>query len=328
MEKLLSIVVPIYNTEKYLLRCIEALINQTYKNIEILLINDGSTDGSSVICKEYARKDNRIRYFEHQNRGQGYTRARGVAEARGEFIAFCDSDDYMAPQMYELLMNAIVKDGTDISVCQWNLESEDKKHLIKNDIYDSSFYGIKSGVDFAKYLYKFEEMEKPYGYGYANGVVVSPWNKIYKKSLLDGFKSSGYIGEDEEMNDFILSKPNVKVSVIKDELYYWCINNDSTTHQPFSNKRWHFFKMLNKRASVYSDTYIVSKTHKLICNLFIEYYFKGRAVNVHPPKEIVEIFKSSRHKLLSDGNCPFKMKVRLLLFSLSPKTYKRRILNS
>lgn len=279
MNELVSIIVPAYNAEKFLKRSIEAILNQTYRNIELILINDGSTDNTEQICLEYAAKDSRVKYFQQENHGQGYTRARGIKESKGEYVAFVDADDYMHPQAYEIMLKSLLLDSTDVCVCQWNYEVIDGRHTINNRIYDDTFYGIKTGTEFARYLYCYKDTENG-GYGYANGLVVSPWNKLYRKELLTGFTSSGYIGEDEEMNDYVLSQKDTRVSIIKDELYYWCENPDSITHQAFSDKRWHLFKMLDKRSKLYKDKYIQEETHKLIFNIYIEYYFKSR---ISPP---------------------------------------------
>jgi len=288
MNYLISIIVPVYNAEMYLRRCIDALLGQTYDNIEVILISDGSTDGSDLICEEYARRDGRVRYYRQKNHGQGYTRARGVELAKGDYVAFADADDRMQPQTYGSMITAIKRDGTDMCVCQWNYELPGGEHTINNRIYPDSFYGVKTAEEFARYLYAYKEQELTTGYGYANGVVASPWNKLFRRDLLLGFESNGYLGEDEEMNDFVLSKPGVKVSVIPDELYYWCQNLESISHRPFSGKRWYYLKMLSKRTELYTDKYILGETHKLICNIGIEYYYKGISAACPPP--ICKIF--------------------------------------
>ena len=108
MDKV-SIVVPIYNTEKYLDECIESIVNQTYKNLEIILIDDGSKDKSPQMCDEWAKKDNRIKIIHKSNEGAGASRNRGIAVATGKFIYFVDSDDYIAPTLVEKCLNAISK---------------------------------------------------------------------------------------------------------------------------------------------------------------------------------------------------------------------------
>lgn len=321
MNEMISVIVPVYNAEKFLTRSIESILNQSYQNLELILINDGSVDNSGAICKQYAAKDKRIRYYEQENHGQGYTRARGIELAKGEFIAFVDADDYALPMMYELMLKAIHKHKTDVSVCQWNYELSDGRHTIKNKIYDESFYGVKPALEFAKYLYKFASKEFENGtIGYANGVFVTPCNKLYKRTLLMGYKSTGFIGEDEEMNDYVFSQSNVKVTILPEECYYYCQNLNSTSNRPFSDKRWYFIKMLGKRAELYDDAFIVGETYKLICNIYIEYYFKA---NNTPPDYVKRIFEKAYRYLKKTHYCPAKFFVRMDLFRLSPQIYRK-----
>ena len=107
---LLSVIVPVYNIKReYLERCIASICNQTYKNLEILLVDDGSTDGSGAVCDEFAKKDERIRVFHKENGGSSSARNLGIENATGEYLGFIDSDDFIEPDMYELLAEAIQK---------------------------------------------------------------------------------------------------------------------------------------------------------------------------------------------------------------------------
>jgi glycosyltransferase involved in cell wall biosynthesis len=107
--KLISIVVPVYNSEKYLEKCLVSLINQTYKNIEIIVINDGSTDGSLDIAKQLAKRDSRVKVYSKKNGGLSSARNHGIEKASGEYIGFVDSDDYIDCNMYSYLYDALEK---------------------------------------------------------------------------------------------------------------------------------------------------------------------------------------------------------------------------
>ena len=113
----ISIIIPVYNVENYLSRCMESVLNQTFKDYEIILIDDGSTDGSSIICKNYVEKDNRIRYMDQENQGLGKTRNIGIEAANGNYILFIDSDDYISENMLEILFDNILSSGADIASC-------------------------------------------------------------------------------------------------------------------------------------------------------------------------------------------------------------------
>ena len=121
MRALVSVIVPIYNREKYLSRCIDSILNQTYKNIEIILINDGSTDRTKEICDEYKRKDSRIRVYHIENHGVSYARNLGIKNSNGKYIQFVDSDDYIDEKMIEILVNNIGE--YDMVICGFNLHS-------------------------------------------------------------------------------------------------------------------------------------------------------------------------------------------------------------
>lgn len=114
---IVSVVVPVYNVEAYLDRCVESLVAQTLRNIEIILVDDGSTDGSPALCDEWAQKDDRIRVIHKENGGLSDARNAGVRAARADWIGFVDSDDWVEPEMYEILCRRIVEDGSDIAIC-------------------------------------------------------------------------------------------------------------------------------------------------------------------------------------------------------------------
>jgi glycosyltransferase involved in cell wall biosynthesis len=114
---MISVIIPIYNVEPYLRECIDSIRNQTYQDLDIILINDGSQDKCGEICEDYAKKDTRIRVFHTGNKGLSAARNLGLREAVGEYIGFVDSDDWIEPDMYEILLRRIEETGTSISTC-------------------------------------------------------------------------------------------------------------------------------------------------------------------------------------------------------------------
>lgn len=131
-QPLISIIIPIYNGEKYLHPCLESIINQTYKNWELLLIDDGSTDGSAAICDEYCR-DSRISVFHRRNGGQATARNEGIAMSKGEYISFVDCDDWLEPNMYESMLNALLSQQSDIVICGYFEEYQTRTKKVMND---------------------------------------------------------------------------------------------------------------------------------------------------------------------------------------------------
>ena len=115
---MISVIVPVYKTEEYLNQCVESIINQTYNDLEILLIDDGSPDRSGIICDEFEKRDSRVRVFHTENRGIAAARNLGVKEAKGDYIGFVDSDDWIEPDMYEILLGEIEEYDADVSACR------------------------------------------------------------------------------------------------------------------------------------------------------------------------------------------------------------------
>ena len=120
MTPLLSVIVPVYNTKKYLRECIDSILAQTYSNYELILVDDGSTDGSSEICDEYAQKNERVFVIHKENCGLLHTRKVGFAAAKGEYISYIDSDDFIAADMYEYMMSKIAEHNVDVAIFQVN----------------------------------------------------------------------------------------------------------------------------------------------------------------------------------------------------------------
>lgn len=205
MDKLISVVVPVYNVENYLSICIESIIYQDYKNIEIILVDDGSTDSSGKICEKYKLLDNRIRVIHQQNGGLSNARNVGIKIAKGEYIGFVDSDDWIAKKMYSTLISLCEEKETDIAVCE--------RILVESDFIDdngtSGEVYIASTDEALDVLYKDEKY-----YSHA-------WNKLYKRELFDNIQfPNGKTFEDIYiMHDiFSLSK---RVAFIDKGLYYY-----------------------------------------------------------------------------------------------------------
>ena len=132
MDKLVSIVVPVYNVDKYLDKCVNSIINQKYKNLEIILVDDGSTDESGKKCDLWAEKDNRIRVIHKENGGLSDARNVGIDNSKGYYISFIDSDDFIENDMIEVLLKEIKENNCDISICGYYKTYVDKDEIIDN----------------------------------------------------------------------------------------------------------------------------------------------------------------------------------------------------
>lgn len=155
MEKeRISVIVAVYNVEKYLSKCIESILNQTYKNLEIILIDDGSSDKSGDICDSYAKQDSRIKVIHRENKGIAYTRNEGLDTAKGDYITFVDSDDYIHPQMYELMMRKLREQNADVVACDYlELPENENPSICKLDMNSIHTNTIETMQEKKKYIY-------------------------------------------------------------------------------------------------------------------------------------------------------------------------------
>lgn len=171
MKELISVIIPVYNTEQYLKRCIESVLKQTYKNIEVILVDDGSTDNSLTICNEYANIDNRVSVIHQRNSGVSTARNQGIEIMKGEYFICIDSDDWIEPNMIETLYNYIKKNDVDISICNFYINKESGEQSIKNEVKKQEL--ILTDI---KEMYENLFDEKMFG-GYL-------WNKLIKTSII------------------------------------------------------------------------------------------------------------------------------------------------
>ena len=203
-----SLIVPVYNTEKYLNKCIDSLINQTLKDIEIIIINDGSTDNSENIIKNY--KDSRSRYISKSNEGIGKTRNLGIGLANGEYLAFVDSDDYLASDFCEKMYNKANNDDCDVVIC--NFYKDDKKLIEIN-------------------LGSFKDCSLKQNPALINMINLGPCNKIYKKCLFDNNDNRFVENLKYEDVPFVvkmLLSAN-KIGKLDNYLTYYVIHSNSQT---------------------------------------------------------------------------------------------------
>ena len=144
----ISVIVPVYNCKKYIKKCVDSIINQTFKDLEIILIDDGSTDESGKICDELKLKDSRIKVIHQENKGVSAARNEGVKASSGDYISFVDGDDYLSEDMYEFLYDNLKKSGADISVCgivNCFLKEDGSEKMVKQSSFNGS--GVLSGKE-------------------------------------------------------------------------------------------------------------------------------------------------------------------------------------
>lgn len=227
----ISVIIPVYNVEKYLERCIESVINQTYNNIEIILIDDGSADKSGKICDYFSKIDSRIKVIHKKNGGLSDARNVGLQTASGDYIAFVDGDDWIEKDMYECLYNLICEYQADISMCAANSVDFDGK------IVDSGKFPDK-GKNYENItVYMGDEIIKAH-LSKTNDINAGVWNKLYRRNIINGIefpKSKLY--EDVFVMYKYLNRAS-KVVKTRSHKYNYFQREDSICRKKFSQKNF------------------------------------------------------------------------------------------
>lgn len=212
MLKKISIIVPIYNVEKYLARCVDSIVNQTYKNLEIILVDDGSPDSCPQMCDDYAEKDSRIKVLHKKNGGLSDARNAGMAVATGEYISFIDSDDYVSDDFFECLLNVMNKENSDIAECSVVKFYEDNRFDEFNDDLSVKTYDTQDAMSALI-------AEDPFHQ--------HVWNKLYKTELVKDIPYAvGKLNEDEFWTYQVFGGAN-KVTKLNKTMYYYFQRNSS-----------------------------------------------------------------------------------------------------
>ena len=236
---LVSIIIPIHNSEEFLEECIESIQKQSYKNLEIICVNDNSVDKSIEILKERAKTDNRINILNLDSELHGPSCARncGLDFAKGDFISFCDSDDYMQESMIEKMLNRITEDNSDVVYCTYKRIYNTKEKNSKFSVVFSNLLQI-SGEDIKRNLFEFP---------------VEPWNKLIRHSKIKSvrFNEKIFVGEDVPFNVELLLN-STKVSFLNYPLYCYRIRDNSLSQSKsfislsFIEKHKNLINLLNQ----------------------------------------------------------------------------------
>lgn len=309
-EPLISIVLPVYNVEKYLERCLKTVIAQTYKNIEIILVNDGSTDGSLKICEKYKFADTRIKIINKENGGLSDARNVGIKNSTGEYITFIDSDDKVEFDYVEYLYNLIKKSHVDISVCAHTVvvEKTNNNFIVPTDnILLSDKIAIKNML-------------------YGDKVDTSAWAKLYKRSLFNEIEyPKGMLCEDIATT-YKLFMMAEKIIFGSQSKYNYIIRENSITTQKFNVKKLDLLEMTDLMGKdvlkVYPDLYkavmrrrIYSRFSTLNHMLSIQTHQKEKA-------EIIYFIKQHGWEVFWDTLAPFRDKIAILLLFIDYRLYK------
>ena len=235
VEELISIIVPVYNVEKYLEKCIESIINQNYRNIEIILVDDGSKDNSGNICDKYAEKDSRIKVIHKKNGGLSDARNSGLEVAKGKYVGFVDSDDFIAKDMYEYLFKLMKNNDACISVCNYEKKWENisKKNEEKNFVKD---YDIAlNSSEALKYIVD-DKILKSYA-----------CNKLYKIELFQDVRYPLGLNMEDIATTYKLIYNSNKIVIGNEIKYYYVQRKGSILNSKKSKYYIDYFKVFYER---------------------------------------------------------------------------------
>lgn len=311
--KKVSVIVPIYNVEDYLKCCVDSIVNQTYKNLEIILVDDGSPDNCGKMCDDFAKQDDRIKVIHKENGGLSDARNAGLDVASGDLIAFVDSDDYIDLNMVEVLVEALEKNDADISMCRYSKVYPDVE---TEDIGDNTESVFLKTDGLKEYLL-------------ARFVDPFVWNKLYRKEIIDNIRFvKGVLGEDNEFNykvflnsekSVLIQKPLYKYrqerpgaitesSYISEKkihsIYNWDkIHNDCKVNAPQLE-----MYVIRRRAYFYIGAY-----NKIILHKSQEY---------EADKKNIRLFlKEYKKQILKSDICDKKLKISVMLLCVCPPFY-------
>lgn len=315
-NRLISVIVPVYNVEQYLPRCIESIVNQTYKNLEIILVDDGSTDNSGKVCDKFAEKDSRIKVFHKSNGGVSSARNFGIEKASGDYIGFVDSDDAISNNMYEILLNNAIRYKVKVSCCQVLTKNIDgsNEHVYNNPSKIYNKCDIVEGFFFDEFIKSF---------------IVPPCNKIIEKEFLlkNNLKFKNYRLAEDFL--FIFEVLSFIENLYYDNSigYFYLHRENSAMTSAFSEKRFDYIDAINEIETICINEYdkkIQKKAHNWI---FWQTLVNYRSMLINDNfNDFKDVSNKYKHFLKTNKKCWFflsvKRKIDYILCMYFPSSYK------
>lgn len=269
----ISVIVPVYKVEKYLKRCVDSILGQTFENIEIILVDDGSPDNCGEMCDQYARQDERVQVIHKENGGLSSARNVGIEQAKGEYIAFIDSDDWLDADMLEILYDAVKKHNAQIAECSFRSVYNDR---IEEETSCSGAYIVGTNIDALEGILDWNHF-KPVA-----------WNKIYHRSTIGDIRYPlGKLHEDEYTTYKYFYNAEKLVYIDVSKLNYDCSRTDSITTSAFKEKHLDACFALRERIQFFQEHGITSleeKADNVYCWVVLEKLYAAYKHKVRGPK--------------------------------------------
>lgn len=309
----ISIIVPVYNTSKYLEKCLNSLINQTYEDIEIIVVNDGSTDNSLDLAIEIAKRDDRVKVYSKENGGLSSARNFGVSKASGEYIGFVDSDDYVDAKMFEKLYDMIKSSRTKMAICGWYLVENEKVRTCKFKC-DRVTLTDEQAIDMLLNHFSFDNFA---------------CNKLFHWSLFINITFPiGQVLEDLSTTYKLINEAKVIV-VDSEPLYYYVLHSNSITSNLYKQVDPESFKAFENRKNDLLKMY-PKLANKIKANYFTanrQYFTISIHSNIRDKKFEKARIKEMRKNIFyvwTDKSIPFRVKVSSNVISILPYLFKVR----
>ena len=294
MDKLVSVIVPVYNVDRYLGRCIKSIMQQSYRNLEIILVDDGSTDNSGTICDTFKETDDRIIVIHKENGGLSDARNAGIKMFTGEYVTFIDSDDYVSPDMISLMLTVLKQSSCQIVQCEFVRGKDDTYKFTGNGKY--KVYNKRNA---------FENRD----------VHVCVWGKLYEKSLIKGrYFPIGKINEDEYYTYKCVYESN-RTAIMPDALYYYFQRSNSIMHKKKTYLNMDILDAFDERIKYFQDRkeerlVIISRKEKCIREALLYARAKGCIDEKEKREYLKNLFRVEYLKIKKEN---FSMRERAFL---------------
>lgn len=312
---MISVIVPVYNVEKYLERCVKSIAAQTYKDLEILLIDDGSTDKSGKMCDDFQQTDSRIKAFHKQNGGLSDARNYGIEHSAGEFISFVDSDDYIDEKMLETLHRLITENDADLAVCSAMDVFEGKEVTQVKEIKKFNLNKVES-----------------YKYMLRGDGIPSACNKLYKRQTVGDVRFPvGKLYEDGFFTPQILKKVE-KTAVTSKPMYYYFRRADSITTKPFRKGDLDVIEAYDKCVKQVKELcpealpYAEFRYRNAYFNVLDKMLMRDDCKEIPEYKQVVKYLKKHTAQIVKDPGFGKMRKIAAVALKFSVPLYKKILL--
>lgn len=312
---MISVIVPVYNVEKYLERCVKSIAAQTYKDLEILLIDDGSTDKSGKMCDDFQQTDSRIKAFHKQNGGLSDARNYGIEHSAGEFISFVDSDDYIDEKMLETLHRLITEHDADLAVCSAMDVFEGKEVTQVKEIKEFNLNKVES-----------------YKYMLRGDGIPSACNKLYKRQTVGDIRFPvGKLYEDGFFTPQILKKVE-KTAVTSKPMYYYFRRADSITTKPFRKGDLDVIEAYDKCVKQVKELcpealpYAEFRYRNAYFNVLDKMLMRDDCKEIPEYKQVVKYLKKHTAQIVKDPGFGKMRKIAAVALKFSVPLYKKILL--